>query len=358
MAYALVFHFSIGMFLERFGSFPLMMRAFGGWIRSWLPGKTSDDEDMRGEPVPDPTYFEGFQGTEDTGDAYCLEISNLVKQFELENGRKQIAVNHLNLKLYKGQIFAFLGHNGAGKTTTISMLTGMLPATSGTVKCFGKHVVADLRSTSSAQLAKEQADVKRMMGICPQHDILFDTITVQEHLEIFCDFKGVPSEQQADKIAKVMKDLGVYEHKDTLSKDLSGGNRRKLSVALALVADSKVVLLDEPTSGMDIAARKRLWSILQQYKQDRIIILTTHNMYEAEVLGDRIGIMNEGCLSCLGSSQFLKNKFCCGFKISFKCPSSRHQDLLTYLKLNLGPLTQQTSFSSTQLCFSIPKSYG
>lgn len=194
------------------------------------------------------------------------------------------------------------------------------------------------------------------MGICPQHDILFDTITVQEHLEIFCDLKGV--RQSAGKIEKLMKDLGVYEHKDTLSKDLSGGNRRKLSVALALVADSKVVLLDEPTSGMDLNARRRLWHILQHYKQDRIIILTTHNMDEAEILGDRVGIMNEGRLCCLGSSQFLKQKFNCGFKLSFTCPSSTQSELLTCLKQNLGPQIQLTSQNPISLTVSIPKSYG
>ena len=89
-----------------------------------------------------------------------------------------------------------------------------------------------------------------------------------------------------------MADVGVDSHRNTMAKDLSGGNRRKLSVALALVADSKLVLLDEPTSGMDLSARKRLWDMLKDYKQDRIIILTTHNMDEADLLGDRVGIMN------------------------------------------------------------------
>jgi len=96
---------------------------------------------------------------------------------------------------------------------------------------------------------------------------------------------------------------------------LSGGNRRKLSVALALVADSKFVLLDEPTSSLDLTARRRLWDVLRDYKKDRIIVLTTHNMDEADLLGDRIGIMKSGQLVCLGSSEFLKNKFGYGYKL-------------------------------------------
>jgi ATP-binding cassette, subfamily A (ABC1), member 3 len=103
-----------------------------------------------------------------------------------------------------------------------------------------------------------------------------------------------------------------------MAKDLSGGNRRKLSVALALVADSKIVLLDEPTSGMDLNARRRLWDMLKDYRQDRIIILTTHNMDEADLLGDRIGIMSQGRLVCLGSSSFLKNRYGCGYNLSIK----------------------------------------
>lgn len=112
-----------------------------------------------------------------------------------------------------------------------------------------------------------------------------------------------------------MKDVDVYKHRDTQTKSLSGGNRRKLSVALALVADSKFVLLDEPTSSLDLTARRRLWDMLRDYKKDRIIVLTTHNMDEADLLGDRIGIMKSGQLVCLGSSEFLKSKFGYGYRL-------------------------------------------
>jgi len=112
-----------------------------------------------------------------------------------------------------------------------------------------------------------------------------------------------------------MKDVDVYKHRDAQTKSLSGGNRRKLSVALALVADSKFVLLDEPTSSLDLTARRRLWDMLRDYKKDRIIILTTHNMDEADLLGDRIGIMKSGQLVCLGSSEFLKSKFGYGYRL-------------------------------------------
>jgi len=112
-----------------------------------------------------------------------------------------------------------------------------------------------------------------------------------------------------------MKDVDVWDHRDTISKALSGGNRRKLCVALALVADSKLVLLDEPTAGMDLTARRRLWDMLKDYKKDRIIILTTHNMDEADILGDRVGIMSGGSLKCLGTPLFLKKRYGYTYKL-------------------------------------------
>lgn len=114
----------------------------------------------------------------------------------------------------------------------------------------------------------------------------------------------------------MMKDVDVIGNKDTMAKNLSGGNRRKLSVAIALIGGSKFVLLDEPTAGMDLSARRKLWNMLKNYKSNRIIILTTHYMDEADILGDRIGIMTEGQLICLGSSLFLKNRFGVGYNLT------------------------------------------
>jgi len=164
-----------------------------------------------------------------------------------------------------------------------------------------------------------------------------------EHLDIFCDFKGVDPSAKKGTIAKIMKDVDIYDHRDTIASSLSGGNKRKLSVALALVAGSKLVLLDEPTSGMDLTARRRLWDMLKDYKQDRIIILTTHNMDEADLLGDRIGIMSRGRIVTVGSSTFLKNRFGYGYKIKVvkgEEGGTSFDDFTTgalkYLKDNLG----------------------
>jgi len=133
--------------------------------------------------------------------------------------------------------------------------------------------------------------VRKFMGICPQHDVLFDFLTPIEHLQVFYDFKGGDPEKKEKEIADLIRDVGLTVDKDKIASSLSGGNKRKLSVAIALCAGSKLVLLDEPTAGMDLGARRGLWDMLKNYRRDRIIILTTHYMDEADVLGDRIGIM-------------------------------------------------------------------
>ena len=134
------------------------------------------------------------------------------------------------------------------------------------------------------------------MGICPQHDVLFDLLTPREHLDIFYDFKGGDPSRKKQEINKLIEDvdLSIDQHKN--AHMLSCGTKRKLSVSIALCGGSKLILLDEPTAGMDLGARRKLWDMLKSYKKDRIILLTTHYMDEADVLADRIGIMCKGGL--------------------------------------------------------------
>ena len=150
-------------------------------------------------------------------------------------------------------------------------------------------------------------------------------LTPEEHLDIFYDFKGGDPSHKAQEIDSLIKDVGLSPDRKKPASHLSGGNRRKLAVVIALCANSRLVLLDEPTAGMDLSARRDLWDMLKSYKSNRIILLTTHYMDEADVLGDRIGIMAKGQIVCLGSSLFLKNRFGSGYKLSmvkkFKLPN-------------------------------------
>ena len=225
----------------------------------------------------------------------CLRINNLVKKFN--DGK--VAVNHVNLNLYKNEIFALLGHNGAGKTTLISILTGMYEATGGEAIYDGINI-----------LSPENIDsFREKVGICPQHDVLFNDLNIREHLGMFAIFKGVESSEVEKEINKSITDFQFEDIQYTLSKNLSAGQRRKLSIAISLIGGSEVIFLDEPSSGMDITSRRNLWDILKRQSNNKIIILTTHYMEEASVLGKRIGILNLGKMKCLGTPLFLIEKF-------------------------------------------------
>lgn len=150
---------------------------------------------------------------------------------------------------------------------------------------------------------------------------------------MFYDFKGGVPEQKEKEIEDLIRDVGLTQDRKKQASSLSGGNKRKLSVAIALCGGSKLVLLDEPTAGMDLGARRGLWDMLKNYRRDKIIILTTHYMDEADVLGDRIGIMAKGKMMCLGSSLFLKNRFGAGYKLTMvKTSKQTNMAIGPYLK--------------------------
>lgn len=169
-------------------------------------------------------------------DHRCIKLRGLSKVFSTPDGPKQ-AVDHLSMSMYEGQIFALLGHNGAGKTTTIGVLTGLLEASGGSASIYGMDV------------ATEMSEIRHSMGVCPQHDVLWDDLTVREHLEYFAGLKGVPRSKVAEQVRSKIEEVGLTEKIHTNAGELSGGQRRKLSVAIALIGDSRVVFLDEPTSG-------------------------------------------------------------------------------------------------------------
>lgn len=213
------------------------------------------------------------------------------------------AVRDLSLNMYNDQITVLLGHNGAGKTTTMSMLTGMIPPTSGTA-FVGNH---DICSNIDG--------VRGSLGLCPQHNILFDDLTVKEHLYFFSKLKGLSNDFIDEETKRYIDLLELRPKTNAKSSTLSGGMKRKLCVGIALCGNSKVVMLDEPSAGMDPAARRGLWDLLQKEKIGRTILLSTHFMDEADLLGDRIAIMAGGKLQCCGSSFFLKKKYGAGYHL-------------------------------------------
>ncbi|XP_068164948.1 phospholipid-transporting ATPase ABCA1-like [Antennarius striatus] len=230
-----------------------------------------------------------------------VSIRNLVKIYKTGN---KLAVDGLSMDFYENQITSFLGHNGAGKTTTMSILTGLFPPTSGTALIKGSDIRTDMDA------------IRKHLGMCPQHNVLFDELTVEEHVYFYARLKGCSREELKMEMDQMIEDVGLPHKRTDLAKNLSGGMQRKLSVAIAFVGGSDIVILDEPTAGVDPYARRGIWELLLKYKQGRTIILSTHHMDEADILGDRIAIISHGKLRCCGSSLFLKKYFGSGYYLT------------------------------------------
>ncbi|OAO13916.1 ATP-binding Cassette (ABC) Superfamily [Blastocystis sp. ATCC 50177/Nand II] len=255
------------------------------------------DEDVKREE-------DRVMASKDPGDD-VIQLRQLRKVY---NGEK-VAVDRITFGLKRGQCFGLLGINGAGKTTTFSMISGENAPTKGTAILCGMDML------------EEPVKVRRLLGMCPQTHALLDLLTVREHLELFGRIKGVPKEDLEDVILYRMEDMGIMQYADKKAYSLSGGNKRKLSVAQALIGNPPLVLMDEPSTGMDPVSRRALWDIISTVSARRkecTIIITTHSMEEAEALCTKVGIMVGGRLRCFGTIQDLKSKFGHGYTLNSK----------------------------------------
>jgi ABC-2 type transport system ATP-binding protein len=202
-------------------------------------------------------------------------------------GGDRLALNQLSLSLQSGEIYGLLGPNGAGKTTTINLICNLLAPDSGLIQIAGQPV-------SEA--------TKRLVGVVPQQDLLYGSLTCAENLRFFARLYGLPRAEQRDRIAHCLAQVNLTNRAHSTAESLSGGMKRRLSIALALVHRPKLVILDEPTTGLDIEARYELWELIRQLKVEGVtVLLTTHLLEEAERLCDRIGIIRQGTLLREGS---------------------------------------------------------
>ena len=283
--------------------------------------------------------FESEEIYNDKLQSDVFEIRDLVKVFG--DGKK--AVDGVNLNFYKDEIFALLGHNGAGKTTFISMLTGMYEATKGKAIFEGNNILD----------SDNMDEFRQKLGICPQHDTLFEDLTIREHLEMFSIFKGVPSSNVKNEVNKTLKDFQIENIQTDLARNLSAGQRRKLSIAISLIGGSQVIFLDEPSSGMDITSRRNLWEILKRVCDGKIIILTTHYMEEASVLGKRIGIINAGKMKCIGSPLFLIELYGKYMSLNITKEDDANNDMIVEFIKNLAQNIEYEVLSE-EIMFRIP----
>lgn len=220
---------------------------------------------------------------------YSIETVNLTKRY-----KKITAVDGVDLKIHQGELFALLGTNGAGKTTIIKLLSALILPTDGQIKIHGYDIV------------KEKQKIKPLLNISPQETAIAQNLSVKENLEFMAGIYKISNKDK--KIGDLVKVFNLGEVLHRKAKTLSGGWQRKVSIAISLINDPKILFLDEPTLGLDVIARKELWSVIESLKGKITIILTTHYMEEAERLSDRIGIMSKGKLIAQGTSAELIEK--------------------------------------------------
>ena len=220
-----------------------------------------------------------------------------IKTVELVKHYKNLtAVNKLNLEIRQGELFSLLGVNGAGKTTTIKMLTCLTKPSNGDAFVGGYSI-----TTQSEQ-------VKQLIGVSPQETAVAPNLTVKENLELICGIYGFSKEKAKKRIEKLCGQFALDSVLKRKAGKLSGGWQRRVSIAMALISEPKILFLDEPTFGLDVIARHELWDVIRSLKGKATVILTTHYMEEAEALSDRIGIMKDGKLLAVGTAEELKQK--------------------------------------------------
>ena len=217
------------------------------------------------------------------------------------------ALKGVYLEAQDGELLAILGHNGAGKTTLINILTGQLNPSSGDAK------ICDFK------LSKDMENIRKILGVVPQFDILWDNMTAKEHLRMFCEIKGIKSKLIDSIIKSTLVDVGLWEVADNLVWTFSGGMKRRLSVAISGIGNPKIIIMDEPTTGLDPVSRRKVWELIQKLKKDRVVILTTHSMEEADVLSDKIAIIASGRFKWIGTQLSLKHQYGDGYRVTIIC---------------------------------------
>ncbi|KAI8528928.1 hypothetical protein RHMOL_Rhmol12G0186000 [Rhododendron molle] len=276
---------------------------------------------------------------------HSIICDNLKKVYPKRDGNpEKVAVRGMSLALPQGECFGMLGPNGAGKTSFINMMIGLIKPTSGMAYVEG----LDIRT--------QMDEIYTSMGVCPQHDLLWESLTGREHLLFYGRLKNLRGSALSQAVEESLKSVNLFHGgvADKMAGKYSGGMKRRLSVAISLIGDPKVVYMDEPSTGLDPASRNNLWNVVKRAKQDRAIILTTHSMEEAEHLCDRLGIFMDGSLQCIGNPKELKARYG-GSYVFTMTTSSNHEEEVQNLVKNLSPNANKIYHLSGTQKFELPK---
>lgn len=270
-----------------------------------------------------------------------MRVVNMRKVYATGAGSdEKVALKNLCLTMKDGETFGLLGPNGAGKSTLVNTLVGLQTPTSGHAMINGFRV-------------PEQMDgVYRSLGYVAQYDFgLWDDLTVTEHLLFYCRLRGIDETKEETHVKELIRRVRLQTSTDKAVSTLSGGTKRRLSLAIALIGSPSVVLLDEPTTGLDPVSKHAVWEIINEEKRNRVTVLCTHDLHEADVLCSRVGIMAHGVLKCVGTQQTLKNRYGAGYTLTLTVTDAVKADSFIH---QLYPAAQRKQTSSRVVTYEVP----
>jgi len=300
-----------------------------------IPNEEALDEDV----VRERERVLQLNGADD-----MLTVTQIKKRFRTQSlkcsSQTRDALRGVTFGCRSGECFGLLGPNGAGKTTLLEILCGEISADSGTASIAGNSIQElDLRKAY------------RILGYCPQAGALIDLMTGREHLEMFARIKGVPVDET---VSEIVRALCLEDHIDHLARDCSGGTRRKLALGIAMIGSPGIIFLDEPSCGVDPAARRAMWNFLASNLSDRCVVLTTHSMEEADALSTTTAIMVDGQLVCIGSSQHLKSRFGSGYVLEIKTQDDEEDEADRFVKTELCAQARLLETHGNRMRYHIP----
>uniref|UniRef100_A0A8C0E7M7 ABC transporter domain-containing protein n=1 Tax=Bubo bubo TaxID=30461 RepID=A0A8C0E7M7_BUBBB len=311
------------------------------WVRSRrgstreMLRTTASPEELLGDDVePVPSEFMGKE---------AIRLTNIKKAYKKKD-KKTEALRGLSLNIYEGQITALLGHSGAGKTTLLNVLSGLTLPSEGSATIYN-YKLSEIG---------DREEIREMIGICPQLNIHFEVLTVKENLKTFAEIKGIKSKDVEQEVQNILELLDISNIQDTQAEKLSGGQKRKLSIGIAMLGKPQVLFLDEPTAGLDPLSRHQVWSLLKEHRAGRVILFSTQFMDEADILADRKAFISHGRLKCVGSSLFLKKKWGIGYHLRYLLHESCDLENVTSVVKQYIPNVIFSGHSQYELRYKLP----
>ncbi|XP_065271404.1 ABC-type organic anion transporter ABCA8-like [Emys orbicularis] len=273
----------------------------------------------------------------------AISINNIKKMYK-DKDKIVNALRGLLLNVYEGQITALLGHSGAGKSTLLNILSGLCPPSEGSAMIY-KYKVSEM---------EDLEEIRKIIGVCPQFNIQFEVLTVKENLRIFAKIKGIRLKEVEQEVQNVLTMLKIKDIQDCQASNLSGGQKRKLTLGIAILGDPQVLILDEPTAGLDLSSRYHVWSLLKEHKANRVTLFSTQLTDEADIIADRKAFISHGRLKCVGSSLFLKRKWGIGYHLSLHINDSCDSAKMTSLVQQHIPNAKLSGQSHEELIYMLP----